>query len=304
MKIVVAGGTGFVGKPLVLRLLDEGYKVVVLSRNPNAFKSHPSSELMVEWWDGRNSGAWMHHIDGAYAVVNLAGEGVADKRWSEHRKRELSDSRILSTRMLVSAIQQAQKRPEVFLNASAVGYYGNVPSGEVPESSPKGKGFLADLCADWEKAALTAADLGCRVVILRIGIVLEKGGGALAKMVPPFMMYAGGPLGTGRQYFPWVHRKDVLGAAVYALKNPSVSGVFNMTAPGVCTMADFSRALGRILGRPSWAPVPGFMLQILMGEMAGMLTGGQKAVPQRLSGAGYPFQFETAEQALADIFKK
>lgn len=304
MKVIVAGGTGFIGKILVQRLMDKGHRVVVLSRRPELFKTETNSLFSVEYWDASHAGDWVSQIDEADAVINLTGEGIAEKRWSAEQKEKLKKSRLESTRALVEAISKAVIRPKTLINASAVGFYGNVPEGEVTESSAKGKGFLSDLCAMWEEEALKARDYKLRVVLVRIGIVLEKGGGALQKMVPPFQAFAGGPLGSGKQYFPWVHRDDVVGAILFALDNPSIEGPVNATAPQVVTMAEFCRSLGKALGKPSWAPVPGFGLKLLLGEMAEMLLTGQKAVPQKLTQAGYHFKYASAEEALKAILSK
>ena len=303
MKIVIAGGTGFIGRALVKRLLEDGHRLIVLSRRVDAFKNTPSANIKVEAWDGRTQGVWASQLDGADAVVNLSGEGIADRRWTEKRKQALRSSRLDSARAIVSAIGSCSKKPTVLVNASAVGYYGDVPAGDVSEDSPKGRGFLADLCAEWESEAKKAEAFGVRVVWLRLGIVLEKEGGALRKIVPPFRFFIGGPLGSGRQYFPWVHRGDVIGTIVYALQNPSLSGPFNVTAPGVLTMKEFCLVLGEVLERPSWLPAPEFALRLLLGEMAGMLVTGQRAVPKRLEQAGYRFRYPEAETALRQLLK-
>jgi uncharacterized protein len=303
MKIIVAGGTGFVGKALVKRLIEEKHQVVVLSRRADAFKNMPLANLKVELWDSKTAGIWVSQLDGADAVVNLAGENIAGKRWTPKQKEILRSSRLNATQALVDALARAKRRPEVLINASAVGYYGSVETGAVREDAPKGSGFLADLCAEWEAAARKASST-TRVVILRFGVVLEKDGGALPKFLTPFRFFAGGPLGSGRQAFPWVHRADVIGAILYSLQNPSVLGVYNMTAPGALTMKEFCSVLGKVMNRPSWAAVPEPALKLLLGEMAEMLITGQKAVPDRLEQAGYHFRYPQAEQALTNILQK
>jgi uncharacterized protein (TIGR01777 family) len=304
VKIVIAGGTGFVGRPLVKRLLEEGHRLVVLSRQVDAFKEVPSKELKVEVWNAETPGAWASQVDGADAVVNLVGEGIAHKRWTRAQKEVLRDSRLISTRALVSAIAASSKKPSVLVNASAVGFYGPVESGEVDETRPPGHDFLGTLCAEWEAEAQKAKALGVRVVLMRLGVVLDKEAGALPKFLVPFKFYVGGPLGSGRQCFPWVHRSDVVGAIVHALQNPSLSGPVNVTAPGILTMGEFCATLGKVMNRPSWAPVPGFALRLILGEMAGMLLTGQKAVPERLEATGYRFRYAGAEQALRQILQK
>lgn len=303
MKIVLSGATGFIGRALVRRLLEDGHQVVVLSRRVDAFKEMSSAALKVEAWDGQTKGAWASIIEGVDAVVNLAGESIAGARWTAARKKALRDSRLNSTRAVVAAIGMAAQKPVLFVNASAVGFYGNVPNGEVTENSLKGSGFLPNLCAEWEDEAKKAEAFGVRVVLLRLGIVLEKEGGALPKFLTPFHFFVGGPLGSGRQYFPWVHRGDVVGAILFVLQNPSLSGAFNVTSPGILTMKDFCSALGRSIGRPSWAPVPSFVLKALLGEMSEMLLTGQKALSARLQQAGYRFRYPEAETALRNILQ-
>ncbi len=302
MKILLAGATGFIGKSLVAALLKNGHEIILLTRHPE--KVSLQNGLTPVAWDGKHAGEWAAEAQGAAAVINLAGEGIADKRWSKERKKALTDSRIFSTRALAAFIKNSPKKPAVFINASAVGYYGNVPSGEVPENFKKGGGFLADLCDQWESAARTVESAGVRTVMLRLGIVLEKGGGALAKMLFPFQIFAGGPLGSGQQWFPWVHREDVVGAILFALENPNLSGPVNITAPNPVMIKEFCAELGKVLHRPSWAPVPAFALKIILGEMSEMLLGGQKAVPQKLTVAGYRFKYPNLQNALRSIFPR
>ena len=304
MNIVVAGGTGFIGRAFIRKLLDEGHGVLALSRRTDAFKNISHADLQVASWDGETQGPWARLLGDKDAVVNLAGEGIADKRWSAERKKQILLSRVNATRALVEALGRCSDRPKVLLNASAVGFYGDVPSGEVAESHPKGQGFLADVCAEWEKEALKAEAFGTRVVLMRFGVVIGKGGGALQKFIPPFRFFAGGPLGSGRQYFPWVHLDDVIGATLYALKNNTLSGPVNVTAPESLTMSQFCRELGSAMHRPSWAPVPGFVLRALLGEMSGMILNGQNAVPRKLEQAGYRFQHPQAGPALAHLFQR
>ena len=301
MKIVIAGATGFIGKALVKDLLSEGHSLLSLSRKAGHSRD---ARLQTELWDGRTQGAWAGHLDGADAVINLAGEGIGDKRWSPERKKRLLSSRLDATNALVQAIGNCSRRPKVLVNASAVGFYGNVPNGEVTEAHLKGNGFLSDVCAAWEKEAAKAELLGLRVVLLRFGVVIGEGGGALQKFIPPFRFFAGGPLGSGHQYFPWVHRDDAVGAIVYTLNNDRLSGPINVTAPEGLTMAQFCRALGKAMHRPSWAPVPGLALKILLGEMSDMILTGQRALPKRLQEAGYRFQYPQAAQALEALFQK
>ena len=294
MKVVVAGASGFIGMALVKRLVVEDHVVVALSRKSNVFKNLPSENLQEEIWDGQTLGPWIKHMEDADAVVNLAGEGIADKRWDLEQKRIIKGSRLGATKAVVGAIARSQKRPQVLVNASAVGYYGSAGDTEIMESSPKGKGFLADVCSDWEQEARVVEELGLRVVLLRIGVVMEKDGGALKKLMRPFRFFIGGPLGSGRQWFPWVHREDVVGAILYILKNESLSGPVNVVAPETQTMK-----------RPCWAPVPASVLRMsLGGEMADMLLGSQRVLPHRLLESGYTFRYPSVSDALKKILKK
>ncbi|MFI5350193.1 MAG: TIGR01777 family oxidoreductase [Elusimicrobiota bacterium] len=304
MNIVLAGGTGFIGGAVTDALVARGDKPTLLTRDPEAAQARWSGKAAVALWDGRTSEDWTKTLDGADAVINLSGAGIADGRWTPARKLVLIKSRIDSTRALVSAVSRAAKRPKVFVNASAVGFYGESPEGASTEESAQGRDFLAALCGQWEREALAAEPLGLRVVLARFGVVLEEGGGALAKMALPFKLFAGGPLGTGRQGFPWIHRDDVVGGILFALNHEKLTGAVNFAAPGALNNREFSSALGRALGRPSWAPAPAFALKLALGEMAGMLLGGQIATPKKLLAAGYKFKYGTAEAALNAIYQK
>ena len=304
MKIVVSGGTGFIGSALLKRLLEAGHTLVLPTRNPAKARSFDESRVILVQWDGRNLGAWAKEAAGADTVVNLAGEPVVGKRWTDEQKSRILGSRVNATQAIVAAIAQAKRRPSVLVNASAVGYYGHVASGDVTESHPRGRGFLAETCEQWEKAAREAEKLGVRVVSLRIGIVLEKDGGALSKMIPPFQFFAGGPLGSGRQWVPWIHRDDLIGIILFALENKNLSGPVNATAPEPVTMRKFCSSLGKAMHRPSWAPVPAFVLRILLGESSEVLLTGQRAVPQKLKTVGYTFRYPELDAALDAVLRK
>ena len=304
MKIVLSGGTGFIGKALLRELTKAGHHVALLTRNPDAVKRLASDVVTVMPWDAQSAGTWIDAVDGADGVINLAGEPVVGKRWSEEQKSLILNSRVEATKVLTSAIGQVKKKPVTLINASAVGYYGDVESGDVTESYPRGKGFLGDTCELWEEAARAAERFGARVVCLRIGIVLEKEGGALSKMIPPFQFFAGGPLGSGRQWLPWIHRDDVVGAILFALEHPELKGPVNTVSPNPVPMKEFCASLGKAMHRPSWAPVPAFVLRILLGEQSGVLLTGVRALPKKLEEAGYPFRYPTLDAALSAILKK
>ncbi|MBI5244901.1 MAG: TIGR01777 family protein [Elusimicrobia bacterium] len=297
MKIILAGGTGFIGQAISARLVGAGHEAVVLTRS--RCPALPAGARAASW-DPPKPGPWEAEFDAADAVINLAGTPIAAGRWTEKRKLRILQSRICATRAVVMAAGKAARRPKTLVNASAVGYYGDVPEGDAAEEHPRGSGFLADVCACWEEAASQAADFGLRVALLRTGIVLGRDSGALSRMLPPFKLFIGGPLGSGRQWMPWIHRQDAVEAVLFLLENP-VSGPVNLAAPHPARMEEFCRALGRALGRPSFVRVPAFALQLLIGEMAEILLTGQRAVPKKLVGAGFKFRYPELDAALADI---
>jgi hypothetical protein len=304
MNILVAGGTGFIGNALVHRLLGEGHSVILLSRYPQPVRNVDRSLVQIEQWDGGTIGPWVDRLENVDGIVNMAGESIGAKRWTEARKALLVTSRVEPTRALVSGISMTKRRPAVLVNTSAVGYYGNVESQDVAESHPAGTDFLASLCKQWEAEAQKAEEYGVRVVRLRFGVVLEKGGGALERMMLPFRLFVGGPLGSGRQWFPWVHRDDVIGAIIFSLQNASISGPANVTAPDQVTMREFCQALGRAMHRPSWARVPAFVLRLVLGKMAGTVLTGQRVVSNKLADAGYTFRYPKLDEALRAIVKQ
>jgi uncharacterized protein len=301
MKVVVSGGTGFIGAPLCRALRDAGHAVVALTRDAASARSRLGPGIDAAEWDARSRGPWEEALAGAGGVVNLAGEPVVGKAWTPAQKEKLRASRVDATRALVTAIEAAAPRPAVLVNASAVGYYGPHGDETLTEESPSGSGFLASVTREWEETACQAEPLGARVVRLRTGMALGEGGGALAKMVPPFRMFLGGPLGSGRQWVPWVHRDDVIGIALWALENNAVQGPVNATAPEPVTMKEFARILGKVLGRPAWAPVPDLALRALMGEMAEAVLTGQRVLPAAAERLGYRFRYPELEPALRSI---
>lgn len=308
MKVVVAGGTGFIGAPLCRELAGAGHEVVALSRNVPAAQKTLGAGVKVMRWDPGAGEIPAEALDGADGIVNLAGESIASGRWTRERKERILASRIQATRSLVEAAGRArengrQERPRVLVNASAIGFYGPHGDEELREDALAGQDFLARVCLAWEAEAKKAEVLGLRVVTVRIGVVLGEGGGALARMVTPFKLFAGGPMGTGRQWFSWVHRDDVVGIIRFALEHENVRGPVNATGPEPLTMRDFSGTLGRVLGRPSWLPVPGFLLRVALGEMSEMLLNGQRVLPAKAIEAGYRFRFTTAEEALRRVLR-
>ncbi|MBX7151610.1 TIGR01777 family oxidoreductase [bacterium] len=294
MKIVLAGATGFIGKFLIQSLQKAHHTMVVLTR-----RNIKIDGTIAVQWDARTLGQWSEYIDGADAVINLSGESIAAKRWNNDQKKRLTDSRVLTTRVLIQSMAKASKKPHSLINASAVGYYGHVEDSDVTESRLPADDFMGKLCRDWETEALKAEDFGVRVVLPRIGIVLGGDGGALQKMALPFKFFIGGPLGSGYQWMPWIHRDDVITGFQFVLNQINLRGPVNFTAPDPVRMKDFCKTLGTILRRPSWAPVPSFALKLLLGEMAAIVTNGQKAVPKKLIEAGFEFKYTDLKKALS-----
>jgi uncharacterized protein len=304
MKVAIAGATGFVGTRLVEKLQAAGHQVVVLSRDAaKAGRVFPASaypNLEVVAYTPAESGDWQKSIAGCDAVVNLAGVPIAEERWTAARQQAILDSRRLTTAKLVEAIVNANPKPSVFVSASAIGYYGTSETAEFDENSPAGNDFLAAVCKDWEAAAQPAKNAGTRLAILRLGIVLGMGG-ALAKMLPPFKLFAGGPIGTGKQWFSWIHREDAVDLILYSLQNSQVQGVLNATAPNPVRMNELCQTLGEVLSRPSWLPVPSFALEMLLGDGAKVVLEGQKVLPKQTLASGFQYQYPTLKLALAEI---
>ncbi len=295
MKLVLAGGTGFLGSALQRRLRSEGHSVTVLTRTPR--------ELNEEKWDPSGSAAgWLQVLEGVDAVINLAGASIS-KRWTAAHKREMWNSRIRSTRTLVAAMKSARVSPSMLINASAVGIYGARGDEAITEDSPAGSGFLASLVCDWEKEAMEAAP-SMRVVLLRSGVVLGPHGGAFPQMALPFRFFVGGQIASGRQYFSWIHQDDWVAMVTWALSEGRVAGPLNVTAPDPVTNGDFSRTLGRVLKRPALLPVPAFALRLVVGELAGELITGQRVFPARAQSLGVEFRYPLLEPALRAICRR
>jgi len=308
MKVVIAGGTGFLGGTLAWAWAEEGHDIRVLTRSVPAGQSQHESGTgkpgitRVGWSPDGTAGTLAGELDGATAVINLAGESVAGGRWNPARKQALRDSRILPTRTIVAALNATQAAPAVFINGSAVGIYGNRGDEPLTEESTPGDDFLARLCVEWEAEAQRVTRPGIRPVLLRTGIVLEKNGGALPQMMLPFRLFAGGPLAGGRQYMPWVHRHDWVEMVRWIVDTPAVSGPVNVTAPHPVTNAEFARSLGRALHRPALMPAPRFALKIVLGEMADAALASQRAFPKRAQSAGYHFRYPEIDIAFRGIF--
>jgi uncharacterized protein (TIGR01777 family) len=303
MRIIIAGGTGFLGRPLGEALARDGHEIVVLSRHAPANGTGTAQPSGVSWAPDGRIGPWANVVDGAGAIVNLAGEPIAAKRWTAAQKQRILDSRVLATRSLVAAINRAARPPSVFVSGSAVGYYGPLGDETADENHAAGTDFLADVCSKWEEEAGRVRAMGTRLVCIRTGLVLERDGGALPKMLPPFWFGMGGPVGSGRQYWPWIHRADWIGLVRWAIASTTATGAFNVSAPQPVTNAEFARALGRAVHRPAFMPAPGLAMKIVLGEMAdALLLSGQRAVPAKAEALGFTFRYKTIDDALRAIF--
>jgi hypothetical protein len=292
-----------IGRQLAANLHQDKHEVIVLSRNPNQPAKLPAG-VRVERWDGRSAAGWGRWVEGAGAIVNLAGAGIADSRWSDERKREIVASRVDAGKAVVDAVQAASVKPSVVIQSSAVGYYGSRGGETLTEESQPGNDFLADVCIQWEQSTEAVEAQGVRRAVIRTGIVLSTEGGALPKMLLPFKFFAGGKLGSGQQYFPWIHMADEVAAIRFLLDNAQASGPFNLAAPNPPNNADFVKAVGQAMGRPSVMPAPGFALKAAFGEMSTVLLDGQRAEPQRLLALGYRFRFTDPVAALKDVLGK
>lgn len=304
MNIIIAGGSGFIGGKLIERLLRDQNNVILLTRRPDQAKKN-FLHIQVRYWDAKTNVGLGDVLDGSDAIINLTGESIAGGRWTSSRKQMIFASRIESTRALVSEIEKIKNKLRLLINASAVGYYGNVPEGEITEASPKGQGFLADVCEQWEAEAMKALEFGVRVVLLRTGVVLDRDGGAMQRILLPYKFFVGGTLGAGTQWFPWIHIDDEISAIVYTLETDSVSGPINLAAPESVQVEEFCCRLGKVLHRPPWLPVPSIVLKIALGEMAdSLLLHSQKVIPKKLIESGFIFQFPKLQDALNNLLKK
>jgi len=301
VRVLIVGGSGLIGSALAESLVRDSHQPVVLSRAPE--RQRLPQGVLATGWDGKRLGPWVEELSRADAVVNLAGESIFG-RWTAAKKRRLEESRVDTSRLVAEAFAVATRRPLLLVQGSAIGYYGDTGDREIDESAPAGDDFLAHLAVAWEAASASVEKLGVRRPILRTAVVLSRGGGALRPLATAFRAFVGGPLGDGRQWMPWVHEADEVGAIRFLLESPAASGPYNVVAPEPVRNGDFSRAVGKALGRPSWLPAPKAAVRLALGELAETLLGGQRAVPARLLALGFRFRFPTLAGALEDLYQK
>ena len=309
MRLVIAGGTGTIGQPLVNSLAADGHDVIVFSRSPEQNRELLPGDVEAVRWDGKTAGEWAKYVDGADAVVNfagenLAGEGFLPDRWTAEKRRRIRDSRLHTGMALVEAIQNAENKPRVLLQASAIGYYGPREDEIVTEESEPGDDFLAQTCIAWEATTAEVEELGVRRVVARTGLVLLEEGGALERLKLPYKLYGGMYFGDGRQWWSWIHIDDEIKALRFLLENEAATGPFNLTSPNPVRNREFGKALGKAMQRPSYMPVPGFAMQLLVGDVATVVMDGQRVVPDKLQALGFDFKFPDLEPALLDIINR
>lgn len=310
MRVIITGGTGFIGRQLAEELLAHGYEVVALSRNPDAANGLPAG-VRIERWEARTSAGWGEladgaGVDGGVAIVNLAGENLAGDgflptRWTAERKARLRDSRLNAGKAVVEAVELAKVKPKVVIQSSGIGHYGSRDDKLLTEDDPPDSDFLAQLTVDWEASTAAVTRHGVRHASIRSAVVLTPDDGALKRLILPFKLFAGGPMGSGKQGFPWIHPADEVGAIRFLIENEAAHGPFNLVAPEAVTFAQFGVTLARVMGRPYWFPVPGFALRAALGEVASTVLEGQRAAPKKLLDMGYKFKCPTTEVALRDV---
>ena len=302
MKVIIAGGTGLLGHALAKDLIQDEHEVIILSRNPKPMPDTPSGISFVKW-DGRTAQGWGNLVDGASAIVNLAGENLSAGRWTSSRKQRILDSRVNAGKAITSAIEAAENKPGVVIQSSAVGYYGIRKAKGLTEAAPAGDDFLAQVCQAWEASTQPVEALGVLRCVIHSAVFLTPKAGVLPRFLLPFKFFVGGPLGSGDQWLPWIHLQDAVSAIRFMIENNTCSGIYNLIAPQQVTNRQFVKALGRAMHRPAIIPVPAFVLRLLFGEMSVMVLEGQNLSVERLLQSGFTFQFPEIEPALADLLR-
>lgn len=304
-RVLVTGSTGFVGRPLCAELSRAGYKVVGLSRRAVEAERMFAGDVRIVEWDAGSTSGWSELVDGALAIVNLAGDNIGSGRWNHKKKERILQSRLDVGRAVTEAIRSAERKPQVLIQASGVGYYGDRGDEMLDETSSNGSGFLADIARQWEGSVLEAESLGVRLAIIRLGVVLGPGGGVMSRLIPPFRFFVGGHPGSGRQWLPWVHIDDVIAATRFLIENADCNGPFNVTVPEPVRSKDFYDSLGKAMRRPAVFPMPAFALKLVLGEMATeLLLPSTRVTPKKLLDAGYEFKFSDPASAFGDILEE
>lgn len=303
MRILITGGSGLIGTALAENLLQDGHEVILLSRNPARTGSQAPKGAKLEAWDGKTANGWGKLVNQQSVIVNLAGSNLGAGRWTASRKKEILDSRLFAGQAVVQAVEQAVEKPLAVLQSSAVGYYGSQADQLLTEGSPAGSDFASRVTMEWEKSTAAVEALGVRRAIFRTGVVISTRGGAFPKLLLPFRLFAGGPIGNGKQWFPWIHLADEVAGIRFLIDHTETTGVYNLSAPNPVQNKTLSRAIGKALHRPALLPVPPQALQLLFGEMSTILLASQRMMPQRFVEAGMKFQFPEIEPALKDLFR-
>ena len=302
MNVLITGGSGLIGSALAKRLADSGHTITSVSRSPNTERLDHPAQSWISW----EPDDLVQALGKADAVVNLAGTSIAGSnplymRWTNHRKKQILESRLKAGSLLSDAISRADRVPEVFIQASAIGFYGNTGQGQIDETAQAGSDFLAAVCRKWEGSTKSIEELGVRRIIARIGLVFSPDGGLLELLKLPFLLFAGGKIGSGEQYLSWIHINDLVNSIIFLLENSQTQGIFNLTAPMPVQNQEFTRAIAAVLNKPAWLTVPDFLLKLLLGEASTLALEGRSVFPKRLLDAGYAFQFDQVESALADL---
>jgi uncharacterized protein len=304
MRVIITGGTGLIGRQLAASLVENGHNAVVLSRDPQRHQEQMADGVQLVAWDAQSPQGWGELADGADAMVNLVGENLSAKPWSPAQKRRIRESRLNGGKALVEAIRQAKNKPKVLIQASGVNYYGPCGDEIITEDHPAGSDFLSQVCVDWEASTAEVEKMGVRRAITRSGVVLDKKEGALPRFLLQFRLFAGGPLGNGRQWLSWIHPQDEINAIRFLIDHPDARGAFNLASPNPKTNRDFGKAIGRVLHRPALIPVPAFTIKLVFGEMSIVVLKGQRAVPQRLVDMGFQFSHPEIQEAVKDVISK